>query len=386
MRRSLSLLCIPLLMINNLVALTGCESMQVRTLEQSSDTRQLTDDEARRWYAAKELDRIWRQKGVIYADDELTAYLQSVAVELYPEFSGTVTLRVMDSPDLNAFALPNGSIYLNFGMIARMENEAQLATVIAHEVSHFKFQHSLKQRHATETAILAGWTLTILSGIPLSGELLALGAMSGYSQEAEREADREGFDRLIKRGYDGAESVKVFQILQQEADALETKEPWFYSSHPRLSERIQSMQSLNVQHGSSNGTTNSERFAELTAGLHARLLHKYLVAHKYKQLIHLLEDDKIRPRYPSYADFYLGEAYQQRKEKGDAEKAQAAYLSAIDKAPDFAPTYRELGLIQMHQKQSAEALRYFDKYLQLDPDAEDRKYIELYRSRLLEES
>ncbi|MCB1880929.1 MAG: M48 family metalloprotease [Gammaproteobacteria bacterium] len=373
-------------LLSGVIVLAGCDSMHVRTLEQSSDIQQLTDDEARRWYAAKELDRIWQHQGLIYADDELTAYLQSVAVKLYPEFSETVRMRVIDSPDLNAFALPNGSVYLNFGMIARMENEAQLATVIAHEVSHFKFQHSLKQRHAMETAVIAGWTVTILSGIPLSGELLALGAMSGYSQDAEREADREGFDRLIRLGYDGAESVKVFRMLQQEADVLDTKEPWFYSSHPRLSERIQSMQSLNAEHGNSNGIANQERFAAMTTGLSARLLEKYLIAHKYKQLIQLLEDSALRARYPTHAEFYLGEAYLQRKAEGDEEKAQAAYLQVVEIAPHFAPAYRALGLIYMQREQKAEALRFFEQYLQLDPDAEDKKYIELYRNRLLEES
>ena len=158
-------------LLSGVIVLAGCDSMHVRTLEQSSDIQQLTDDEARRWYAAKELDRIWQHQGLIYADDELTAYLQSVAVKLYPEFSETVRMRVIDSPDLNAFALPNGSVYLNFGMIARMENEAQLATVIAHEVSHFKFQHSLKQRHAMETAVIAGWTVRY-AGLALVGALV----------------------------------------------------------------------------------------------------------------------------------------------------------------------------------------------------------------------
>ncbi|MCP5416342.1 MAG: M48 family metalloprotease [Chromatiaceae bacterium] len=373
-------------LLSSLIGLTGCAGRDVRTLEQSSDTRQLTEDESRRWYSAEELDRTWRQKGLIYTDDALTAYLQSVADALYPEFSDTVVIRVMDSPDLNAFALPNGSVYLNLGIIARMENEAQLATVIAHEISHFKFQHSLKQRHAIETAVVTGWSVSILTGIPLSGELLALGAMSGYSQEAEREADREGFRRLVRQGYDGTESVKIFAIMQQEAKVLDSKEPWFYSSHPRLSERIESMQQLNMQREESGGATNQQSFAAMTGRLHALLLEKYLVAHQYKQLINLLEEKALRSRYPVYADFYLGEAYLQRKTPGDAEKAQAAYLSALERAPEFAPSYRALGLIHMQQKQQADALRYFDKYLQLNPHAEDKKYIELYRNRLLEGS
>lgn len=376
--------CLYLLMAGCLSA-AGCQGSAVRTLEHDRDTGRLTEDEARLWYAADELDRTLQNKGVVYVDENLNRYLQSLAGTLYPEFAGTVKLHALDAPELNAFALPNGSVYLNLGLIARMENEAQLATVIAHELSHYKFQHGLKQRHAADTAAVAGWAVTIFTGIPLSGQLVALGAMSGYSQEAEREADREGFKRISAHGYAPAESVRVFEIMRAEAKALGTNDPWLYSSHPRLTERIETMKSLVSQHAVASGRRYSDRFAAATTGLRARLLEKYLAAHQYKQLIHVLEDSAIRHRYPAHAEYYLGEAYRQRAEEGDSDKAQAAYLNAIEKAPRFAPAYRALGIMRMQQGANSEALRYFESYLELEPDAADIKYIQLYKRRLMEQ-
>ncbi|MCB1760056.1 MAG: M48 family metalloprotease [Gammaproteobacteria bacterium] len=366
--------------------LGGCQSSAVRTLNHADDTRQLSEYESRRWYAAEELDRHWRNKGLIYSDGALGDYLQGIAVALYPEFGGTLKLRVLDSPDLNAFALPNGSVYLNLGLIARMENEAQLATIVAHEVSHFKFQHSLKQRHATEGAVVAGWAVTLLTGIPLSGQLLALGAMSGYSQDAEREADREGFARMVAHGYDPGSAAAVFDIMRAEAEALDSDEPWLYASHPKLTERMQTMQSLAVQQPSAGGRRESARFLRETGDLRSVLLDRYLIGQKYKQLIHVLENAEIRPRYPGHADFYLGEAYRQRAEEGDGARALAAYHKAVGLAPDFAPSYRALALIRMQNDERPEARRLFKRYLELAPEAIDRKYIEMYLQRIEGES
>jgi predicted Zn-dependent protease len=366
--------------------LGGCQSSNVRTLQHAEDTRQLNEYESRRWYAAEELDRHWQNKGLVYADAGLSGYLQNIAVALYPEFGDTLKLRVLDSPDLNAFSLPNGSVYLNLGLIARMENEAQLATIVAHEVSHFKFQHSLKQRHATETAAVAGWAVTLLTGIPLSGQLLALGAMSGYSQDAERESDREGFARMVANDYDPSAAVAVFAIMRAEAEALDVDEPWLYSSHPKLTERLETMQSLVAQQQAAGERREKTRFDRHTAGLRTLLLEKYLVEQRYKQLIHVLENVELRRRYPEHADFYLGEAYRQRNEEGDGARAQAAYLKALDLAGDFAPSYRALALMKLQRGEKAEALRLFDRYLELAPEAQDRKYIEMYRNRIREKS
>ncbi|HXK57101.1 MAG TPA: hypothetical protein PLZ16_10690, partial [Gammaproteobacteria bacterium] len=80
--------CLYLLLAGCLSA-AGCQGSAVRTLEHDRDTGRLTEDEARLWYAANELDRTLQNKGVVYVDENLNRYLQSLAGTLYPEFAGT---------------------------------------------------------------------------------------------------------------------------------------------------------------------------------------------------------------------------------------------------------------------------------------------------------
>lgn len=364
--------------------LGGCASSNVRTLQTATDTRQLTEAESRSWHAAKEIDLVWQHKGLIYDDPSLTAYLQAIADRLYPEFKGTVRVQLIDSPELNAFALPNGNIYLNIGLVARMRNEAQLATVIGHEISHFTHQHSLQKRDAADSAAVAGMVVTLATGVPVSGQLLVASVVSGYSQDMEREADQLGFERLVQQGYDPNEAAEVFRLMLEEVKALEIEQPFMYSSHPKLTERIDTMSRLAAAQPPNGNRKNTELFEQRTQGLRTVVLDRYLVTHRYKTLILILENRALRLLYPDHAGYYLGEAYRQRGEEGDARLAEHAYRQALTVAPGFHASHRGLGLLLMKQGHKAEAGEHLSRYLELDPDAADAAYIRGYIAKLKE--
>lgn len=364
------------------LALAGCATQAVRDLERASDVSRLTPEQSRLWYQAGKLDEVLSNRGALYTDPGLQAYLQSVMDRLFPEFRGSINVRVIKSSQLNAFALPNGSIYLNLGLLVRMQNEAQLAMVLAHEAGHFIQQHSLKQRQSVDSIAVAGIVITAATGVPLSGDLVAALAMSGYSQDFERAADRVGFERMAAAGYEPTQAPVVFRMMLDEVEALDISQPFLYSSHPKLSERIESTTALAQQAQAKSGELGSERFEAFVMPLRAELLKRYLVEQDYKRLILILEDGRRRPDYPEYADFFLGEAYRLRDGKGDADKADRAYQRALAKAPDFAASYRALGLLRMKEGQGEAARAYLQTYLSLTPDAADRKYIESYLERL----
>jgi tetratricopeptide (TPR) repeat protein len=96
----------------------------------------------------------------------------------------------------------------------------------------------------------------------------------------------------------------------------------------------------------------------------------------------ILEREDAFTRYPPSAWYYLGEAYRLRNEEGDTGKSVNAYQTAIRLAPEFAPPYRALGLYYMKNDQPLQADDYFSQYLELQPDATDRDYIEYYRANL----
>ena len=116
--------------------------------------------------------------------------------------------------------------------------------------------------------------------------------------------------------------------------------------------------------------------------LQLKLLRDYLQLGRYQSVLLILERADAFERYPPAASYYLGEAYRLRGEEKDPELSLAAYQKALRQAPEFAPTYRAMGLHYMKHDRPQQAAHFFDRYLEMRPDAPDRGYIEHYRSSL----
>lgn len=345
----------------------------------AAEIHDLASGEKNLWQEADELDRALGRAGKVNTDPALTAYLQSILDRLYPEFRDRLTVRLLNAPHINAFALPNGSLYVNAGLVARFENEAQLATVLAHEGAHFTHRHSLQQAERVRNAAAFAMVVGML-GVPVVGDLLALSSMFGYSREHEREADAVGYQRLVAAGYSARESIRTFEHLQAEIKAGEIKEPFFFTSHPRLQERIDNFSEL--ARDAVNGEPAHERFVGSTAALRLAVLDTDLAAYRYKQVILVLGDPARRREYPPEASYHLGEAYRLRGEGGDIERAEREYLACVETAPQFAPAYRALGLLHYKRNEPVLAVMRLRRYLELAPAATDRAHIEAYLSAL----
>lgn len=335
----------------------------------------LAQDEKSMWQEADEFDRALQRAGKVNSNPVLSTYIQGIMDRLYPEFKGRLNVRLLNAQHINAFALPNGSIYVNAGLVARFENEAQLATVLAHEGAHFTHRHSLQQAERLRNAAAFALVVNML-GVPLVGDIVALSSMFGYSREHEREADEIGYQRLIAAGYAPRETIRTFEHLQEEIKAADIKEPFFFASHPKLQERIDNYTEL-VKDANS-GELARERFIETTADLRLASLEADLAAYRYKQIILVLSKPENRREYPPEASYYLGEAYRLRNEAEDQAKAEREFNSVIEAAPQFAPAHRALGLLHYKKGEQARAAPLFRRYLELAPTATDRGYVEYY--------
>ncbi len=210
----------------------------------------------------QEVDREIVAEFGLYEDDELTEWFDRISHEILENshmrgedvadrFRNTeFTFRILDSPVINAFALPGGYVYVTRGLLAHMNNEAQLAVVIGHEIGHVAARHA-SQRGLQQTigsvVVLGGAILgQELLGIPgqgilnLSGQAAQLIFLS-YSRNHERESDRLGVEYAAKTGYAAAEGAAFFTSLRRISERSGQALPNLLSTHPDPGEREQNI-------------------------------------------------------------------------------------------------------------------------------------------------
>jgi len=371
-----------------LVFLFFAQACATTSLPPISQTIQLEEDEKRLWARAAEEQKALERSGLIYRDQALETYLNQVVAKLQPpEVASPLSfkVKVLKHHLLNAFIFPDGTIYVHTGILARIENEAQLATLLGHEMTHAIHRHLLKQfrNMKNQTAFLATLTVTTggLGGI--IGGITAMAAVTGYSREHETEADREGFKAMVRAGYDPEEAPKLFLHLKKEIEEEKKPEPFFFGTHPRLEERFENYTELlkTEKQKPSGGLKNAEVYLESIKQLlldNARLDMK---AGRFKVAESTVEKYlKIKSDNPE-AYCLLGDINRQKGSDADRAKAKEHYQKAIALAPTFPEAHRGLGLVFYKEGANSQAIASFEKYLSLAPQASDRAYIEDYMNR-----
>ncbi len=192
-----------------------------------------------------------------YEDEALQAYVQSVGEKL-AEVSHRKNLiyrfTVLDSPVINAFALPGGYIYITRGLMAYLNSEAELAAVLGHEIGHVTARHGVRQQSASQAAglgyLLGSILFPELRGGPSQDlfNLMSGALLSGYGREHELESDGLGAEYLAKAGYEPKAMIEVIRVLkaQETFAAAEAKKQGreaqgyhgLFASHPDNDTRL----------------------------------------------------------------------------------------------------------------------------------------------------
>ncbi|AMM51825.1 peptidase M48 [Rufibacter sp. DG15C] len=162
------------------------------------------------------------------------------------------TFRVLDSEVINAFALPGGYVYFTRGIMAHMNNEAQFAGVLGHEIGHVTARHSASQQSkATLTQGLLIGGMILSPQVAQMGETLSQGAslmFLKFGRDDERESDELGVEYSTKIGYDATHMADFFQTLQRSSAQSGAQElPDFMSSHPNPGDRYTTVKQLAAQ-------------------------------------------------------------------------------------------------------------------------------------------
>jgi beta-barrel assembly-enhancing protease len=213
-----------------------------------------TDDEKK---LGKEIYDKLEKNNFLLQDKELNAYITGIGNRLLAHSNKApfdFTFSVFNSSGINAFATPGGYIYVNKGLITTVENEAQLAGVIAHEIAHANSRHvasiiekSQKLNIAMLAAIIAG---AFLGGGGEASAAIAAFSVAGatsmtlkYQREHEEEADRLGIGYLVDAGYYPAAMVEFLKIMKK-YEFLSRTIPSYLRTHPGTDDRIFYLDSL----------------------------------------------------------------------------------------------------------------------------------------------
>ena len=199
----------------------------------------------------RELHAEMLEQNPIYEDSKLQAYVEKIgkkmtAISHRSELDYVFT--IIDSPDINAFALPGGFVYVNRGLLTYLNTEAQLAAVLGHEIGHITARHAVLQQTAARSANAASIALIFATGVDLreTTNLISGALISGYGRDMELEADSLGAEYLYKAGYEPLAMVEVIEVLKNHEDFTKRTSNrtavsyhGLFASHPRNDTRLQ---------------------------------------------------------------------------------------------------------------------------------------------------
>jgi predicted Zn-dependent protease len=216
-----------------------------------------------------EADQQVQQQLGLYPDNELQAYVNRVGQKLAAASerpSLQWTFRVVDDPVVNAFALPGGHIYVTRGLLTHLTSEAELASVMGHEIGHVTARHSVEQMSKAQLAQIG-----LIAGMIVKPELANYSDLAStglqlmflkFSRDDERQADDLGLRYMYQQNYDPREMPQVFETLRRvSAQQGEGRIPGWLATHPTEEARIKTISSkvanLNV---SGNRIVNREGY------------------------------------------------------------------------------------------------------------------------------
>ncbi len=195
------------------------------------------------------------EKGLVFLSDDLvTSYISELGQAMVAESQRTslaYTFKVVDSEEINAFALPGGYIYVNRGLIEAADEEAELAGVIGHEIGHVVARHGAEQ---VQRAAYANLGLRVLGSIfgkgtgaqvgNVAAQMATTGVFMKFGRDAERDADRLGAENVAAAGHDPNGMITFFEKLGALRDSQANAVERFFASHPDPTERVANIQDL----------------------------------------------------------------------------------------------------------------------------------------------
>lgn len=283
-------LLVPLSLAAALMA--GCATVENPVTGRTERT--VMDERSEVEIGREQHQQVLAEYGVVQ-NRQLQAYVNEVGQRLARNSHRgnlTWTFTVLDSPEVNAFALPGGYVYITRGIMAYMDSEADLAGVLGHEIGHVTARHGSQRATRQQTAGLGVLAATVLGailegrGVAGAGDLasqvsqgVAAGYIASYSREQELQADRLGAEYLARSRYNPSNMVDVIELLRNQerfaadvarAEGRQVNQgPNWLASHPTSEQRLQEIQQIARQQSAAGGFSDDgrARYLQMVSGM-----------------------------------------------------------------------------------------------------------------------
>ena len=373
------------------------------------------------------------------ADESANAYLRRVGQSLIPRDLELERVswkfRALRDPQPNAFALPNGSIYVTTGLLTLIDNESQLAAIIAHELTHVMRRHTYVHNRSNRKKFLTinvmaavgayapgGIVGAVITVVTTVAPFIMMATIYGYSRDLEREADLKGIDMMISAEYAPEEMVNVMKLLDKDIEGENIR--LFYNDHPSLDERIKYLSSylgaradrvthqmeLNRERAAYFRTMESVMRHDLQLAINAGrarsavyLAQRLVDFHDDSENLFWLAESyrTLGPRAPQLTEKQLTNSAKKdaakKREKRTVEEeerellatpagkdnwqrhqqlAEQFYRRALNAENPAPVAHRGLGMLYEKLGRGTDAVAEYEKYLELSPSAIDRERIQ----------
>jgi len=313
-------------------------------------------------------------------DAELREYVQEIACRLGGAHCPDIRVHLVRTPLFNASMAPNGMMQVWTGLMLRMDNEAQFAAVLGHEIGHYLERHSVDRLRDVKSRSAFIQFLGVFGLVGAVGQLAVLADAFGYSREQERDADRIGVVLMRNAGYDAAEASKVWANLLAEANSrpeAERKASFpLFATHPGVEERKETLAKLASE--APGGAIKREVWQEKIKPFRREWLGQEVKRGRGEESITLLT--RLITEWPEQADYLAarGEVYRLRAQENDLDAAVADFKAAVALGGETPEAHRGLAFIFRQRKQLAEARASFQRYIDVAPQAPDVAMIKSY--------
>jgi predicted Zn-dependent protease len=353
---------------------------------------------------------MFERRSLLHSDPAVVEMVRRIGADLAPPPTDNYInyeFNVLRDPSPNAFAFPNGQIYIHTGMLARLADESQLAAILAHEINHVAGHHTILSHRITAKRLL----INILGG----GLASVMGQLR-YSRHLEQEADDRAPLLMADTDYDPHAVPEALQILVEDFEGLDPRMATIWLTHPDPEGRVEA--SRQIVADMPTRPRDPAAYDEVIYSLREQTVRDYIqddypytamaVARRFMELypedlgfVMALGDAQrvLGPRPEAFPADYdrrdarraLWERVRRTREQrmdrlletpegvankaANLEAARATYESILEMDPGFTEAYRGLGEVYEDEGNDREAGRAYLTYLQETPGAEDRPVI-----------